>query len=425
MRKPETTYLGDTYRFNWGDDGVEIILDRISEDGKQGPKGELSIKMARPGMEGHLHGPVRFNLTASTTRAQLVRQLLERVGDVDWYGALEQVCVLSIQRWRDGDPVIDLASVPPRESARFLVEPFIEDSGTTIIFADGGTGKSTLALALGATVALGKPILEITPRATCPVLYLDWESDESTHAERLSALVGVVPAGLMHYRRQVASLTESAPTLRRRIAELGIGLVIVDSLGAARGGEPESAEVTIKTFNAIRSLSIPALAIDHVAKHSTENRPNKPFGSAFSYNLARLVWAAEKVQEEGDEKSTIALTNTKSNNGRLHKRRGYRVEFANDDDGRVMAITYTLCDIRDMPEFRGKLTQQDQLAAVLRQNNGGPLTPQEIADCLQADGITWAESTIRTVLGRYRDMFVQLADSDGRSRLWGLRARPL
>lgn len=422
MTKPVATYLGDTYRFQWEAEGIEIVLDRIAEDGKAGPKGELTISLSRPGQTGHLHGPTRFNLTAASTRAQLVKTMEARMPDVMWYDIFEQFCHYSLRRWRDGNPILDLTCVPPREQPRFLLDPFIEQGGVTILFADGNTGKSSFALALAVTVATGMPVLGVRPATVTNVLYLDWEADADSHAERMRALAGSdVPADAVHYRREVASLHESAPTLRRRIGELGIGLVVVDSLGASRGGEPESADTTIKTFNAIRSLEVPALCIDHVAKNATDN--SKPFGSVYSYNLARLVWRMEKTQQEDDEHSTIALTNTKNNNGKLQRRQGFNVQFENNELGRPLAIVYTPCDIRDVPEFVSKLTEREQIISVLRVNRQ-PMTATEIALALEADGSRIPDKHIRPVLSRYegRD-FVRFNNDGQRDYVWALKAR--
>ena len=51
------------------------------------------------------------------------------------------------------------------------------------------------------------------------------------------------------------------------------------------------AETTIRTFNAARSLGIPVLFTDHVTNAEASNgEAKKPFGSAYTWNLARSVW---------------------------------------------------------------------------------------------------------------------------------------
>jgi RecA-family ATPase len=78
----------------------------------------------------------------------------------------------------------------------------------------GGTGKSFFGLALGVTQATGWPVLGELDGEPGPVLYLDWEADEGTHAERLAAITlgaDVPEAPAIYYRRMVASLKESAP----------------------------------------------------------------------------------------------------------------------------------------------------------------------------------------------------------------------
>ena len=53
-------------------------------------------------------------------------------------------------------------------------------------------------------------------------LYLDWEDDQETHAERLQAIAAGmsidIPAGLIHYQRQTNRLHESGRETRMHIA---------------------------------------------------------------------------------------------------------------------------------------------------------------------------------------------------------------
>jgi len=59
-----------------------------------------------------------------------------------------------------------------------------------------------------------------------------------------------IPDGLLFYCTEVAPLAEAAPDLRCFIAERDVGLIIVDSVGLARGGAPESSEDTLRFFRA-------------------------------------------------------------------------------------------------------------------------------------------------------------------------------
>lgn len=417
--KPDTTYLQDVYRFNWPRHGVEIKLERFVEDRRGGLTAEAEIRTSQPPNPGLLTR-TRLNLVSSKARKDLSKVLGERLEGLDWYGLLEQTCFLAMDRYRDGEPVIDLAVVPPRTGSRFLLEPFIEIGNPTVIFAEGGTGKSTFALALALSVVTGEAILGYALASeTGPCLYLDWESDEFTHAARWRALCagyGIEPVPSLHYRRQTASLVESAAPIRKGIASIGAKLVIVDSLGMARGAEPESADVTIRLFAAIRSFGVSVLCIDHVAK-SKENRDD-PFGSIYTTNAARCLWKMEKSQDEGAGDFVVALKHRKQNNGILHPRQGYRIAWHNDDAGRPEKATIHPTDLLKVTKFRTQAPQHIQMRGILDANRR-PMTVAEIQDALTADGIELSTAHIRAVLAKY-PTFVQLPNTNPMQ--WGLSA---
>lgn len=425
MKAPEVDFLGDTYVFRWPPDGVELSMERLHEARGGELTAEVTVMSGRDDVSGLLHH-ARLNLVSTTARQAIVKSLGQRIPDetVDWGGALELACHIAIKRWRDGDPVIDLRRVPARCGSRFLLEPFIEVDGPTILFADGGTGKSMFAMAIGVSIATGLTVFDRPPQTASPVLYLDWEADANTHAERLTSICrglnierDIAP---IYYRRQFASLAEAAPTIRRHIAELHAGFVIVDSMGAARGGEPESADNTIRLFNAARSLGVPWLGVDHVTKNGSVDgsQPTKPFGSVFTHNLARITWGMERVEDFGDGRMTLVLTNHKTNNGRPVRRHGYEVAFVSKDD-QPYSVRYVDADVRSMPGMFERLSLPQQIADVLSRMNK-PISVADILRCLTADGVTTKVEHIRTSLNRSKGRFVQVPQSD--PPLWGLRS---
>jgi hypothetical protein len=179
----------------------------------------------------------------------------------------------------------------------------------------------------------------------------------------------------VHYRRQTASLEAAAPEIRREAERLGAGMMVVDSLGAARGGEPESADLTIRTFNAARAIGRPWLAVDHVTK-AAGNDSTRPFGSTYSHNLARMTWSMDKAQEEGAEQSTLALVNRKRNNGRPLPRMGLQMRVESDEDGSLFAIYFSPCDLAQS-DLSHRATVRDRIWAALRNRW---LTARELAD---------------------------------------------
>ncbi len=414
MTEPATTYMLDFYRFAWPDDGVQIDVTRL-EEGRAGLQCELAVSNDL----GHLREG-RFNLSAPNTRAQWTRALGDRMPDLDWYGKLEYVCHHSIKRWREGDPPTDLRTVDLRQRNRWLYKPFVEYAGPTIFFADGGTGKSMFVLTVGISISTGRPLLGgwMDPlhegEAMRPVLYCDYEADEYTHAARLLAICSAAdppidPLPPVYHQRMTASLVEMAPTIRRRVGELGAKFVIVDSIGPARGGSSgDGSSETIKLFTAGRSFGVPWAGIDHISKSKDADK-GKPFGSVYTHDMARVTWGLDR--DESGDGFTIAVVNHKANNGTKAPRRAYRVDIVSDEDEIPLNIAYESVDFREVPGFIGKLSQKDQLISVLR---AGALTDEQALAALQVAGVHITSSIIRALISRHKDIFTRVYDDDRR-----------
>ena len=401
MNPAQPTFLLDSYRFSWPEDGIEILVDRLREHRGE-LQCEMSVRTTIPPYAGLLR-QANFNLSAARPRTEWANDLGRRI-DLDWHDVIEQACVLSLRRWREGEPIVDLTEVEPRQKEAFLLPPFIVEGAASGIFADGGTGKSLFALAAALSVATGEAILGVYPERLCPVLYLDWEWDAEAHAERLQALCAGAgidpPKEMIWYRHELASALESAPTVRQLIGQHGIGLVVVDSLGFARGGEPESAELTIKLFATFRTYGVPVLFVDHVAKHSTDRQHS--FGSVYTRNSARLMWRIDAQDEVIGSSRLLGLVNTKSNL-RLQRPRGLRLLIGADDDGRLQTVRFESCDPLSMVGFEKSLTLRDQLIRIIKAN--GPGEVEDLRARLLGLDVKASTSTIRGKLGTFKGVF--------------------
>lgn len=420
MEKPEFEVTGDRYRFEWPATEVRIELERLSEH-RDGASAEITIYSQRRPAPGLVHN-ARFNLVSTQARQTLARSLLARMDDIDWAGALEQVCFLALDRWRSGEPAIDLRTVDPAARPRWLLYPYLEYGGPTVLFAPGGTGKSLLALAAAVTLASGQAVFGTPKAAALPVLYLDWETDRYVHAERLNAIcrgAGLHQRPPVFYRRMESSLAEAATGVRREAERLHAGALVLDSLASARGGEPESAEVTLRLFAAIRSLALPLFGVDHVSRAVESNllmegRLN-PFGSVFTTNAARNTWSIVRAGEEGSPETTVALMHQKTNNGRYERRHGYTLVFENvtDADGeeRLHRLTISRCDLA-VTELAAALPLKERILAELR---GGPKETAALATALDKEA-----QVIQSRLNELKraGKVVRLP-----SRGWGLAAR--
>ena len=414
---------GDDYVFTWDGGAIEIRVSRIA-DSRGDTNAEIKVSTTLPPSPGCLEWG-RINLSAMTTRASLAKNLEARL-PFDWQGALLQVAHKAVELRRQGEPTVDLTAVGQRQT-RWLLWPFIEYGGPTVLFADGGTGKSVLALMMAYSVASAKPILGRPQGPPQNVLYLDWETDAETHAERLRAIHNAYAFGtdcpVVHYKRMAGSLADSVEQIRQEVARLHIALVIVDSLSLAVGGGmalEESATAT-NFFAAARLIDACMLAISHVSKATVANSASNgqkasPFGSAFFRNTARLAWYVESLQEEGADESVVRFEHVKSNNGRYQKQRGYRLTFDNvGDEGneQLAGIRISQVELSDIPEFAQKLTWPQRISAVLAHQR---LTTADLAAELGEEDNTVVSRKLNKLQAQGR--VVRLADST-----WALAAR--
>lgn len=387
---PTVTVHGDTFRLTWPSSQIEAEVERFSEH-RDELSAEVTIRSARPPAPGLLHS-ARLNLMSTQTRKTLAAALADREPDLDWVGLVEVLCFVVRERYRAGNPTIDLRTYQRVRDDRRFVEPFIDHGGPTTIAAHGGSGKTTIAIAIGLTAA-GVPVLGQLHGDPVPVLFCDWETDpDATQATLDAALAGVgrIERPPIYYRRMVASLPESAAALRREIARLGIGLFIGDSIGMARGGEPESADMTLRLFAAARALDVPVLFTDHVTNAEAGDVAKKPFGSAYTWNASRLVWTMDKAQEEGQDGLAVTLTNRKRNNGRLLPRVSYRITFQNGPADMAEAVSFQRIDPATEPGLSQKLPLR---LRILHELTGGPVAQAALAEAL---GVPLNAVTART-----------------------------
>jgi hypothetical protein len=409
--KPELEVLGDVMYISWPA-GITAEVERFSES-RGDLTAEVTLRTSRPPRQGLLHS-ARLNIMSTTARAAVAKALRQRITDLDWEALLESLCFLVRGRYREGEPSIDLREYEPVRALRPFVRPFVEHGGPTVLAAHGGSGKTRCAWAIAVTASTGVPVLGELSGEPCPVLFADYETDADTGEEiraSICASAGIVEKPAIHYRRMVASLPESAATLHREVVRTQAGLVVIDSLGPARGGDPNDAETTIRTFNAARALGVPVLFTDHVTNaEALSGDPKKPFGSAYTWNLARVVWMMEKVQDENDNAITVAFVNKKRNNGRMLSRLGFRISFENGSDDQLLGIRFARQDLSNVPGLAEKLPVRTRIVGLL-----GRRRQMKIHEIAEELGIP--ADTVKKTVDRNDKLFWKGPGPDGVHRI--------
>lgn len=198
--------------------------------------------------------------------------------------------------WEHGEPA-------PRSWA---LPNWIPDGMITVLFGDGGLGKSYIALYVAMRACIGGTFGGL-PMEKRDVLYLDAELDFDEFQRRAYKVargmgLEAPPSGLRYYRLRDSIIK---PEVQLKVAAiidvLGVGLSVLDSLSiAAFGGSPTDAEDVIRAMKGLEPWKT-VLALDHVSKpgaganqsHSTQ------FGSVFKRNIARSSMRLVKAMGGG------------------------------------------------------------------------------------------------------------------------------
>lgn len=273
-------------------------------------------------------------------------------------------------------PYISLGSLPLTEPS-YLIENFLPSDCISLIYGDGGQGKSYLSLYLAVLIAIGKPFLGMVVKKG-KLLYLDFELSPELQRQRLERIckgLSIEPACLANNLFYLApgiqdnipaNLTELIPVVN----EDDFDLIIIDSIGAALTGDPEAARDICRLFQQIRELGT-VLLLDHQAKKQKGDKASEktPFGSAYKFNLSRNVWHLNAKPSE-DNTLNCLLRHTKSNFSALRESLGLSFRF---DNGAFTIETY-----EPGPEFSEHLSLKDQIIIALSEL--GEATAKEIAE---------------------------------------------
>jgi hypothetical protein len=350
------------------------------------------------------------NDRAQTTLANSLKDYRTGTTSVPWKLLLQKACALVMRQKRLGRPSLILNRHSQVQPLTYAVNPLVFKHKPTILYGDGGLGKSTLALFLAMLVSMGQHIAGIGA-VKGRALFLDWEDDEAVHTRRLHAIIAGHPS-LAHaqvdYQECDEPLLRMQHSLIRRIQADHITFIVVDSLLAASGGDA-SAESVSKIFDAIHQLKTESVLLGHIAKTPVEGeRESSVYGSVFNKNRARSTWEIKKQQEIGDDISILGLFNRKSNLSRLHHPIGLQV--TQNEAG--TEIRYHPFDLSQAPELETALPAAARIRNYL-ETDGFPHSAQAISE---ATGIPLP--TVTSTLSRGKGRKWQMLGGAGQETTW-------
>jgi hypothetical protein len=283
-------------------------------------------------------------------------------------------------------PTVDRDHAVPLHTFARRSEPALYDADgwpllrdhATILFGDGGDGKSYLALrTAGLLVQLG-----------ARVLFCDWELSGPDHRDRLEQLFGP-DMPVVAYLRCDRPLVQEVARISREVHRLSISYCVFDSIAYATAGPPEAAEHATAYFRAVRKIGIGSLHTAHVNKSETGDL--KPFGSSFWHNSARATWYVKKVSGSKD-RARFHLVNRKANLTPVHPAVGFQFEFGLD------RTIVSRVDPVDVEPSADQLPTWQRIVNLIKAGGGVPRTIEEIATDLGAKPETVARVIRRSSL---------------------------
>jgi len=377
--------------FYWVEHGVRVILTELT-------RRKYCLLKIEDEKGKIIYAPTQYALFDERSRNHVRQSLSTSHPTYDWSGILHHVSdIVYANLERDGD-IVDLAMHERASPSPFLVKPIVRTHQPTILYADGGTGKSTFALAIAATLAC--PDTQIIPginsTTTQPIntMYLDWESDEDDVAEMLDEIAAgagvIIPPDTIKYRAMSGAFMDRVDDLVDEITNNNIQLLIIDSLVASSGNaDVTDAEAAKQYFNACRSLNIASIGITHT------NKEGSLYGSRFFWNYARRAFRLKSINEPESD-PILGLFHEKGNRGQLSKPMAWNVRYGDDMTQKVI---YEHTSLQAVPELAKLSSLIDRIEWQL---SNGEKDVEQLAKLIDV-----SESAIEAVLQRYPNKFVK------------------
>jgi len=214
----------------------------------------------------------------------------------------------------------DADALKPHDPRQWVVENLIIEKSLTVLYADAGSKKTYISLALAESVCHGIPWLAYTTQAA-PVLYLDEENGEDEIDERLDHILRGLnrPPSEKFYTVSYAGLLldnrGDILKIKTLIDRTGAKLVILDSLQDFMTGDENSKQDTQPIFTALKKLANQTGAAILVQHHAGKNGDYRG-SSTIKGNVDMML------EVKSTEDSNLITFKSKK------KRRGSAVQFS-------------------------------------------------------------------------------------------------
>ncbi len=276
----------------------------------------------------------------------------------------------------------------------FILTPYVLENSSTILFAPGGRGKSTLALLMAVSIDAG--LQGHWPVAKRKVLFVNLERSRESIRNRIAlvnrALGLPVERDLLTLNARGRPFDALVEPLRQAIAKHSAGLVVVDSISRTGYGKLTDDDTANRVIDAGNALGVAMLWIGHTPRADESHL----FGSTMFRNGADIEVRLHSQSRENV--MGLGLEITKANDVRPRPMQVLALEF--DDAGLKGVRRSSLGEFPELDANRAP-TMAEIIEAYLLENKAS--TPIQIAKDLGLN-----PSSVRPLLHREKERFVAI-----------------
>ena len=386
---PSVERVGEIFTLRWSDRSVEMIVERFDTDRHHNISAEITVRILNaPEGEGHI---TRGRAGLLSTFRTLVDDADDFGGERndrdDWRVMFKQMSNAVVERYRMGEPLVNLAEMEPEGEKPFVLEPFIFEGAPSVIYGRGGVGKSLFCLYLAVLLQTGTSENRLTS-VKQSVVYLDYEADKEEskyRADMIARGMNISPNDVaIHYRHCDVPLASEIDVISKRLLEVDATCLVIDSAIPACGDALDP-KVAGDFFRALRTLNtgdrkVATLIIGHTTK--AQDNSGGPFGSVQWRNQPRTVWEFKANQHPSQDTIDVQLVHQKVNMGKLLAPVGFSIQWG------AGSVEFESLDARRHSAFSADHPAGDRIEVLLEDN--GSMSVEMIVDelRLQADDVT-------------------------------------
>lgn len=371
----EYVCLGGSHIYRIDDIATVITLRKVRED-KDGMKCEMEVINKMPSyyetirvisdkgdVEKSISKIMPLNITSIRGRLEVANNLKSKYKEIDWLNVIEFICTDIYGKIHQRNASTQIYDLLEPQSLTYLLYPILPMGLPTLIYGDGGIGKSLLCQFFGMLVASDNSISNSYGLKTYErknLLYIDWESSELTMRRRqyLMCAGSKIPPIYTRYMRSYMPIMDMMDDIEEEIINHNIDMIIIDSLGASLSGNLIDAEPVLEFINnKLRRVNVTSLIISHTPKGG-----ETPYGSVFITNACRSQWRLRKQQTMGADSINLSLFHEKMNDDKLSTPLGFSIKFEENH------IKIDRLDRIVQEEFGEHLPLREQILYLLQDN---------------------------------------------------------